>query len=1757
MHCPDPKTSIRWMNRLLLLLQPFVLVLAASPASGQSDPTGFDQVYNVSTSTSRSSLSGNAQLNLFDDGHLSYDFTASQKYGDEEADYEVNIFGGIVEKRFNAKEGGVVNVLGGTMRDYFHVSTEMNVRGGTFGRGFFAGEGTTLYGGEFSLNGTPLSNGAVVSLEASDILSGVFEDGSVFIFSYDANDHLEDVMLAEAALPPLTTPIVVDSGSGPNGLRPGQTLTLHDGGTLGENFAAVDAILNVSGGSVGDRAEFLNSQVEISGGEVGNGLLAYSGTVIDITGGKVGFFAEAYSGSVLRQTGGSMGRLKLHPGSELVLSGGEIYSVYANAGAVFHMSGGTIEEELNVSTEAQTVISGGFVDLLVAGGYNSTPHNEVNVVGGEIKRFELEHYGAVSIKGGTLGRYHLSRAGQVNLFGGEFLYNGKPVVDGALPTLGYGDRLIGTLEDGSVFFITPQYLDCISGVTLHSTTLPKADTEPILITSESDLRGLRAGQTLTLADGGTLGDEFLSVGAVLNIDGGDVGRQLLVSGGELNLRDGTIGPLLKVYDGATVNISGGVLSEGDLGGRAEVHAGSTINITGGEIDTEFVAQPGTIVNISGGMIGTGGYFRASESQVNITDGTFESSFSALDSDVTVSGGDFSRNTSLTGTVSISGGTFNYLHAVGSVSLTDGQFESATIGAKDGEAIVSGGTFKGNVMLGGNGVRVEGGILGDATAGKNSVVNLSGGRLSSLTAQSGSQVSIEGAWIANASIEDGGEVAFSRGYVRKIEVLEGGVLDLSGEGAADGVKVQRGGVANISSGVIRVFSVQPHGEANITGGIFGPGFTASNSTSVRLFGGEFLLNGVPISGEDPLSLGDTDILTGTLEDGSVFIFSPLVQQYGGGDRLTEVLLNRTSVPALETAPMTVRDANAPRGLRTGQTLTVVEGGVLPNYFASVDATLTVAGGVVGDTLEVHGGVVNLSSGEIGPEMRIYDGTVFNMSGGTLGKYSDVLPGAVLNISGGSVDKYLEIHDGAVVNMTGGNVVELRGISGSELNVSGGVIEKSISLREGTTVNISGGEVPTLYTCSGSVTNISGGVLPNGLVAQPGSETNISGGRVAKLTAAENSDVRISGGSIVQGFSAQQGSSVRIAGGRFGAGIGTDAESDVSFFGGEYVLNGQALIEDATLSLSDSDVLTGTLEDGSVFILAPERAGQVERIRLIQGALPPLEPSPIVVDGGPGPNGLRAGQRLELLGGGSLPENFAAVDATLLVDGGTVGDGFKALRTVLNVASGSVGDGGKLYAGSEIHLSGGEVGDSFNVCDGGRIVISGGVIGEYFHTGKGSTVDISGGSIGDTFVAEYQSEVNISGGSSGNSFTAETDTVVNISGGTFGDEFTVYPEAHVTISGGTFGNGFLAYAGNDLQFLGGEFRMNGVSVEEEASISLTDTDVFTGTLEDGSVFIFSPLARFVEYQDFDVLDPRWSNDFFLPPKIVQDALDGMKVVQRPLPSAVTTPILVNSDNAPAGLRPGQTLSLLESGVLPDNFAVVEATLNVEGGAAGSFLEAFGAQVNVTSGSIGDQFQAYTGTIVNISGGSIGADFTAHAGSVVYYSGGEIDSGFTAKSGSEVIISGGTLKNTFKVERDCVVNITGGAIEGYFSLQPETEITISGGSIGDSFYLAPGSTLNLIGSSFDLNGSPINGLVPGVPFEITDFEQELRGTLLDGSDFSADLSRLFPYNSLVIPPATITVMIVPEASSLFLLVAALTCLLGWRCSVARVFLHESRHT
>ncbi|MEM6328611.1 MAG: dockerin type I domain-containing protein [Planctomycetota bacterium] len=355
-----------------------------------------------------------------------------------------------------------------------------------------------------------------------------------------------------------------------------------------------------------------------------------------------------------------------------------------------------------------------------------------------------------------------------------------------------------------------------------------------------------------------------------------------------------------------------------------------------------------------------------------------------------------------------------------------------------------------------------------------------------------------------------------------------------------------------------------------------------------------------------------------------------------------------------------------------------------------------------------------------------------------------------------------------------------------------------------------------------------------------------------------------------------------------------------------------------------------------------------------------------------------------------------------------------------------------------------------------------------------------------------ELNILGGAAGTFINAWGGAQVNLLGGRVGDVFRAQPGSSITIAGGTLGDGFSARAGSTVEVRGGGFRLNSTDLAVSAAGELVDLPpdfVLSGTLADGTPFAFS--------------DP---TDLFF---------DG-RVLLRPAPLPPVGPAVLQVSEVSdlLGLRAGQTALVAPGGLLQDDFNAGAGSRIVllEGAAAGENLELVAAELTILGGGVGRDFEAFDGALVQMESGDIGLR-GALSRSTLNLGGGAVNDGFSA-DGSVLRVTGGSFaaaRQGLLLGGGSVALVAGGAIgtQGVFvgrgfEVAEGSVANISGGE-QLTLRVLPDATVNLFGTSFTLDGAPIEGLTPGGTVEIDQRGGALAGVLASGEAFSYGLQSV----------------------------------------------------
>jgi filamentous hemagglutinin family protein len=432
-------------------------------------------------------------------------------------------------------------------------------------------------------------------------------------------------------------------------------ITMAAGTSINTGTGALDATLNGGTGTITFRN--VAAGVVTASGATRN-LGSTTLTSLDMSGGDLTIGAGA---SVIVS-----GLANVAAGNTLDLAGGSFTSGSLGIGGVFNLNGGTL------STGATTVASGGAFNLSSGTASFSGP---LTLQAGGALNYALA--GATTIPGAS------TQAGTLNIASGTLSFSG-----GLSQTAG------GTTLSGGVLGAN----FAVSGGTLGGTGN---------ITGNLDLTAgaytLAAGDVLTVS-----GTTTLASGASLNLNGGGLSSSGMTLNGALTYTTGTFNP------GGPLNINSG--ASFTKAGSGMLSLTSAFNeLAGGS----FVVNGGTLDLAAGGSLLGGSYSPAAGAMLRFSGGTFVlNGATTLGSGVQMAGGTFNGPGALTSTgiLDITGNTtFNSLFTnSGTLTVSNGITLNASAGYAQTAGFTKLGTgtgTSGNIIAGGSGFALNGGILG--------------------------------------------------------------------------------------------------------------------------------------------------------------------------------------------------------------------------------------------------------------------------------------------------------------------------------------------------------------------------------------------------------------------------------------------------------------------------------------------------------------------------------------------------------------------------------------------------------------------------------------------------------------------------------------------------------------------------------------------------------------------------------------------------------------------------------------------------------------------------------------------------------------------------------------------------------------------------------------------------------------------------------------------------------------------------------------
>lgn len=974
------------------------------------------------------------------------------------------------------------------------------------------------------------------------------------------------------------------------------------------------------------------------------------------------------------------------------------------------------------------------------------------------------------------------------------------------------------------------------------------------------------------------------------------------------------------------------------------------------------------------------------------------------------------------------------------------------------------------------VNVSGGVIGNQfKAYDETTVHVSGGLLQAIALHDSAQATVSDGEVRHLiGLPGDAQVAITGGLVERFSTNAGNNANISGGNFRYDFNVQTA-TANISGGAFPDDTRFYNGSITTFQGF---DFRVNNVPVSNLASDGDATN---------IRLGENDFFTGVLADGTPFAFTALEQDELYHDRIR---LLQTTPPTNAPAVINVPNDSAPLGIRDGQTLVVDEGGVVPdNFNAGRGSKIRVEGGMIGQNLEAVDAGVVVNGGSISRLFGLFANSNLTVNGGTVDSVTS-RDGSTVSVNGGLVsgegyDGNWELSGGTISNVrlfnsdlkiTGGRTMqEVQAWYDSHVEVFAGETE-GIAVGGGAKLEVHGGNHFGFGVSSSPQDGITTGDIYDGRVhsihVRRDSILTLHGGNFAV-------DTDVPGGSYSSrgDISVNQGH-LKILGGAYGDEISIN-QGIVEIHGSDFFVDGspvenlEELGDSVDLTLANSSRFSGVLADGTPFSFYPESGRSYHlssgKVRFVLQPAPELQETVVTVSDGQGPLGARPGQTVILeengflddnflagrgsdviIRSGRVSENFEAIGAQVTVEGGEIGNRLSVLEdATVTIAGGTIERDAEVYPGGVLHLAGGlmkyratarggtfnmsdgVVDSDFDVVDGGIANISGGYIRSQLNVRENSSATISGGTLARGFLAETGSIVNMTGGLA--QFDALAGSQVKITGGIVDDASLISSGAQVDVSGGGIGDDLVNSSDAGLILRGQHFEIDGALVPglsqagDEEVVTIADGQLFTGTLADGSPFVFS--------------------------RDEGDRIGTVRLIRSATLPGGPIDIRVSSGAGPGGTYVGQQLTLSDSATLPKNFNAGRDSV-----------------VTILDGSAGDNFEAYA-AIVNIAGGTLGNDFGAFAESEINISGGVVGS-FQAYEGAVVNLTGGKLGTT-KTWGGSTFNIAGGQVAS-LGTRNGSQIVWNGGTIASLDINGNDSSFEVQGGDFRVNGVPIAGLV-----------------------------------------------------------------------------------
>ena len=565
-----------------------------------------------------------------------------------------------------------------------------------------------------------------------------------------------------------------------------------------------------------------------------------------------------------------------------------------------------------------------------------------------------------------------------------------------------------------------------------------------------------------------------------------------------------------------------------------------------------------------------------------------------------------------------------------------------------------------------------------------------------------------------------------------------------------------------------------------------------------------------------------------------------------------------------------------------------------------------------------------------------------------------------------------------------------------------------------------------------------------------------------------DTLVVSGGVFGANATVQGEDVHITGGTFESAFGLITPTDI---GGTIV--GDTLVID-DVQMSGSTFVSG----GDVTI----NGGMLSRVSNL-GAVAFVRRS-MTINGGVFDDGWQFGGPQLLVAGGTFGDEGRLTGATVTggsFDRDTVLDRCTIEGGEFAVLARSLG-GSTFRNATFASLGFSQFNNGPDVVDVGTVIRGAGVP---LFGGNDIVLELRGGLFGTiglgTSPGAGAPTINLAG-TGVQSVSLGSSNILNLTGGGVVDRIRTFGVAEYTITGS-------------------DFVLNGQPVTEITQALSSSTFEFTAVLPDGGV----------------VIHRGQTGDEFAAGTITLDPVA--------VPPIDTVPQVVTAGQGPAGLRPGESLTLGGDADLDGYFGMIDATLAMEGDSTAGMIDALRSDITLAGNAwVANAWRLHPGSTLHMTGGSLGVapqsvvrgnnlgDITVAGGAVgrmtlesggtLAIEGGSVEQVFSEGNGATTL-SGGALDFWQSAQPTDTLEITGGAMTGLSSgLRYVGVVTISGGTVEPISHQVFGE-LDIMVTEAAVDGVPLN-LTLGQPTTVTDRGPGivLTATLADGSSFAFEL-------------------------------------------------------